>query len=75
MVLKLFHVEDPQIDTYELTDPHLKGYARQSHIREIFTALAEIFNHFHVGDTQFDMYYRVQTPFTGISVSGTSIYI
>ena len=31
VVLKLFHVRDPQIDTYYLTDPHLKRYARDRH--------------------------------------------
>ena len=36
MVLKLFHVEDPQIDTYQPTDPQLKRYARDPHIRGDF---------------------------------------
>ena len=27
VVLKLFHVKDPQIDTYQPTDPYLKRYA------------------------------------------------
>ena len=36
VVLKLFHVEDPQIDTYQPTDPQLKRYARDPHIRDDF---------------------------------------
>ena len=36
VVLKLFHVEDPQIDTFQSADPQLKRYARDPHIREDF---------------------------------------
>ena len=36
VVLKLYHVKDPQIDNYHPTDPHLKTYARDPHIREDF---------------------------------------
>ena len=48
VVLKLFHVKDPQIDPYKPADPHLKRYAK------MFTALAVILNHFHFMDPQFD---------------------
>ena len=34
VVLKLCHVEEPQIDTYQPTDPHLKRHARGPHIKE-----------------------------------------
>ena len=46
-VLKLFHVKDPQIDTYQPADPHLKRYATGTPIREDFSALAVILNHFN----------------------------
>ena len=36
VVLKLFHVEDPQMDTYQPADPQLKRYARNPHITEDF---------------------------------------
>ena len=34
VVLKLFHVEDPQIDTYQPVDPQLERYDGDAHIRE-----------------------------------------
>ena len=34
VVLKLFHVEDPHIDTYQLADPQLKTYDWDAHIRD-----------------------------------------
>ena len=34
VVLKLFHVEDPQIDTYQPADPQLKSYDGDAHKRE-----------------------------------------
>ena len=36
VLLKLFHVKDPQIDTYQPADPHLKRYASGTPIREDF---------------------------------------
>ena len=35
VVLKLFYVEDPQIDTHQLTDPQLKRYEGDAHKRRL----------------------------------------
>ena len=63
VVLKLFHLEDPQIDTHQPTDPQLKKYARDPHIREAFycSNCSVIFKHFHFRDPQFDMHYSLGT--------------
>ena len=52
VLVKLFHVEDPHIYTYQLTDPHLKTYDRDSHRTEDFNFM----------DPQSDMHYRLRTP-------------
>ena len=46
VVLKLFHVKDPQIDTYQPADPHLKRYARDPHIKEDFYSSSSDFQLF-----------------------------
>ena len=57
MVLKPFHVEDPQIDTYQPADPLLKRNARDPRVKEdCFTVLAVIFNDVDFKDPQFDMH-------------------
>ena len=76
VVLKLVNAKDPQIDTYQPADPHLKRYARDPHKRRFFfTALAVILNHFNFKDPQFDMHQGYGPPFNGISITWTAIYI
>ena len=38
VVLKLFHVEDPQIDTYQPADPQLKRYDGDAHILDYYSS-------------------------------------
>ena len=75
VVLKLFHVGDPQIDTFQSADPQLKRYARDTHIKEDFTALAVILNHFISRTTSVTCILGHGPPFDGISITGTPIYI
>ena len=57
VVLKLFHVEDPQIDTYKPADPRLKRYARDPHIKEDVYSSGSDFKPFSIqGPPQFDMH-------------------
>ena len=46
VVLKLFHVKDPQIDPNQLADPHLKRDAWDPHIKEDFYRFSSDFQPF-----------------------------
>ena len=59
VVLKLFHVEDPQIDTNTRPRTPIWKHVRYPNKRGDFYSSAVIFNHFNFRDPQFDMHYRL----------------
>ena len=61
VVHKVFHVEDPQMNTYQPADPQLKRYVSDAHVREDFYSSKSDFQHFHFRDPPFDMRYSLGT--------------